>query len=396
MRKYENVNINKLIPYARNARTHNAEQIKKLQASIREFGFLNPILIDEKFNIIAGHARIEAAKEEGRKEVPCLFVEDLTEAQKKAYLLADNRLALDAGWDMELLKLEIEELKELNFDLNLTGFQMEELDDFIFGEEEEVKEDDYEIELPEKPKSKEGDLYQLGRHRLLCGDSTNQEVIKRLLGDNQADLFITDPPYNVAYEGKTKDAMKILNDCMESDSFRKFLVDSFWAADKVMRPGAAFYIWHADSEGYNFRGACLEMDWKVRQCLIWNKNAMVLGRQDYQWKHEPCLYGWKPGAPHVWENDRSQTTILNFDRPNRNVEHPTMKPILLFDYQIKNNTKPGEIVLDSFAGSGTTIMACEQNGRNAYCCELDPKYVDVIINRWESFSGEKAQKVVVV
>ena len=207
----------------------------------------------------------------------------------------------------------------------------------------------------------------------------------------KADLFLTDPPYNVDYEGKTKDSLRIQNDSMADEVFRKFLVGAFSAADGVMKQGAVFYIWHADSEGYNFRGACHEIDWKVRQCLIWNKSCMVMGRQDYQWKHEPCLYGWKSGASHLWASDRTQTTVLNFNKPSRNKEHPTMKPIALFDYQIQNNTKSEDIVLDTFAGSGTTVMACEQNGRCAYCMELDPKYIDVIIDRWERFTGEKAQ-----
>ena len=203
-------------------------------------------------------------------------------------------------------------------------------------------------------------------------------------------MLITDPPYNVAYEGGTKDKLTIKNDNMESEQFRAFLTSAFYAADTVMKNGAVFYIWHADSEGYNFRGACKDVEWKVRQCLIWNKNSMVLGRQDYQWKHEPCLYGWKGGASHLWASDRKQTTILEFEKPLRNSEHPTMKPIALFDYQIKNNTKQEDTVLDLFAGSGTTLIACEQNGRISFNMELDPKYVDVIIDRWENFTGRKA------
>lgn len=213
------------------------------------------------------------------------------------------------------------------------------------------------------------------------------------MGGQKADLLLTDPPYNVNYEGKTKDALKIQNDKMGDSEFRNFLKDAFAAADMVMKPGAVFYIWHADLEGYNFRGACSDMGWKVRECLVWAKNSMVLGRQDYQWKHEPCLYGWKDGASHLWASDRKQTTILEFDRPTKSKEHPTMKPIPLFDYQIKNNTKGGDVVLDLFGGSGTTLMACEQNGRNACLMELDPRYVDVIIKRWELFTGQKAELI---
>lgn len=227
----------------------------------------------------------------------------------------------------------------------------------------------------------------------MCGDSTCVTDVEKLMGGDLADMLITDPPYNVDYTGKTKDALKIQNDKMEDAGFRQFLVDAFATADTVLKPGAVFYIWHADSEGYNFRGACHDVGWQVRQCLIWNKNSLVMGRQDYQWKHEPCLYGWKEGAGHLWASDRKQTTVLNFDRPNANDIHPTMKPILLFDYQIRNNTKERDKVLDLFGGSGTTIMACEQNGRDAYLMELDPKYVDATIERWEAFTGMKAELI---
>lgn len=226
----------------------------------------------------------------------------------------------------------------------------------------------------------------------MCGDSTDPEVLEKLMDGTKADLYLTDPPYNVAYTGKTKDALTIQNDKMDNGSFRQFLYNAFTAAAAVIKPGAAFYIWHADSEGYNFRGACEDSGLSVKECLIWNKNAMVLGRQDYQWKHEPCLYGWKEGDTHKWYSDRKQTTILEFDKPNASRDHPTMKPTALFAYQIGNSTKPGDIVLDSFGGSGTTIMACEQLGRKGYVCELDPKYCDVIIKRWEQFTGEKAVK----
>ena len=254
----------------------------------------------------------------------------------------------------------------------------------------EAQEDDYNGEVPEEPKSRLGDIYMLGNHRLMCGDSARITDVEKLMGGVQADMLLTDPPYNVDYEGKTKDKLKIENDKMDNDNFRQFLVDAFSNADMAMKPGAVFYIWHADSEGYNFRGACFDTGWKVRQCLVWNKNVMVMGRQDYQWKHEPCLYGWKDGASHLWAADRKQTTVIDFKRPTKNDLHPTMKPIGLFDYQIKNNTKGGDVVLDLFGGSGTTIMACEQNGRKAYTMEFDPRYVDVIIDRWEKFTGKKA------
>lgn len=327
----------------------------------------------------------------GIAKVPCLRIEYLTEAQKRAYILADNKLAEDAGWDEEMLKIELEALQEMSFDITLTGFDM---DDLVFEDEvQEVVEDEFEMELPEEPKAKLGDIYKLGNHRLMCGDSTVLNDVEKLMGGQKADLLLTDPPYNVDYEGKTKDKLKIQNDKMNNDSFRQFLLDAFSNADAVMKAGAVFYIWHADSEGYNFRGACFECGWQVRQCLIWNKNSMVMGRQDYQWKHEPCLYGWKDGAGHLWASDRKQTTVIDFRRPTKSDLHPTMKPIGLFDYQIKNNTKGGDIVLDLFGGSGTTIMACEQNGRNGYVMEFDPDYVDVIIERWEEFTGQKAELI---
>lgn len=236
----------------------------------------------------------------------------------------------------------------------------------------------------------EGDVWVLGNHRLMCGDSTSIEALEKLTEGKLVDLWLTDPPYNVAYEGKTKDALTIKNDAMDNDQFRQFLRDAYVAADAVMKPGAVFYIWHADSEGYNFRGAAHDAGWKVRQCLIWKKSVMVMGRQDYQWKHEPCLYGWKDGAGHLWASDRKQTTILEFDKPSRNGEHPTMKPVELFAYQMLNNTKGADLVLDSFGGSGTTMIAAEKHGRHARLMELDPKYCDVIVKRWQDFTGQKA------
>ena len=315
--------------------------------------------------------------------VPCVIADDLTEEQIKAYRLADNKVAELAEWDFDLLGAELDSI--IDIDMCDFGF------DFNLEEEEkEVVEDDFEVELPEEPRAKLGDVYQLGNHRLMCGDSTSITDVEKLMGGDLADMLLTDPPYNVDYEGKTKDKLKIENDKMDNDNFRQFLIDAFSNADMVMKAGAVFYIWHADSEGYNFRGACFDVGWKVRQCLIWNKNSMVMGRQDYHWKHEPCLYGWKDGAGHLWASDRKQTTVISFDRPTRNDLHPTMKPVPLFDYQIKNNTKGGDIVLDLFGGSGTTIMACEQNERRAYTMEFDPRYVDVIIARWEQFTGRKA------
>lgn len=377
-----NIALKDLKPYENNPRK-NDDAVKYVAESIKEFGFKVPIVIDKNNVIVAGHTRYKAAKKLKMSEVPCIIADDLTDEQIKAFRLADNKVAEKAEWDFDLLNAELDDIIDL--DMELFGFE-----DALQDDAEEAVEDEFEVELPAEPKSKLGDIYQLGNNRLMCGDSTVLEDVEKLMGGEQADMLLTDPPYNVNYEGKTKDKLKIKNDKMGNDNFRQFLTDAFSNADMVMKPGAVFYIWHADSEGYNFRGACFDAGWTVRQCLIWNKNSMVMGRQDYQWKHEPCLYGWKEGAGHLWASDRKQTTVINFDKPTRNDMHPTMKPIPLFDYQIKNNTKGGDVVLDLFGGSGTTIIACEQNGRRGYCMEYDPRYVDVIVDRWEKFTGAKA------
>ena len=372
--------LGEITPYEKNPRQNDAA-VEYVANSIQEFGFKVPVVIDKDNVIVCGHTRYKAAKQLGLSEVPCIIADDLTDEQIKAYRLADNKVAEKAVWDFDLLNEELGEIIDL--DMETFGFDLSEnLDD--------AEEDDYELELPEEPKSKRGDIYTLGNHRLMCGDSTSISDVERLMDGAKADMLLTDPPYNVDYTGKTKDALKIQNDHMDNDSFREFLRDAFVTADTVMKPGAVFYIWHADSEGYNFRGACADAGWTVRQCIIWNKNSMVMGRQDYQWKHEPCLYGWKEGAGHLWASDRKQTTVIDMARPTKADLHPTMKPIPLFDYQIKNNTKGGDIVLDLFGGSGTTIMACEQNKRHAYTMELDPRYVDAIVARWEEYTGKKA------
>lgn len=386
IKQIKNVRVDKLIPYVNNAKIHSEEQVTKIASSIREFGFLSPVLIDKDFNIIAGHGRVMAAKKLEINEVPCVFVEGLTEAQRKAYILADNRIGEIADWDMELVTSELEALWELDFDIDLTGFELPEPETEI-AEEEELP------ETPEKPITKTGDIWQLGDHRVMCGDSTSIDDIEKLMDGAVADLYLTDPPYNVDYVGKTKDALKIQNDVMDDSPFRQFISDAFSAADSVLKKGAVFYIWHAGTEAYNFIGGIRDCNWLLKEVLIWVKNVMVMGRQDYQWQHEPCLYGWKDGASHYWASDRRQTTVLNFDKPSRNGEHPTMKPVELFDYLIKNSSKVGDVVLDSFGGSGTTIIACEQNKRKGYCMELDPRYVDVIVKRWENLTGKKAELI---
>ena len=369
-----------IVPYAKNAKKHDNRQINNVAESIKQYGFVQPIVIDRDGVIVIGHCRALAAKKLGMKEVPCVCVDDLTPEQVNALRLVDNK-SNESDWDFDLLADEIPglDLSAFDFDWGLPEITEEVIED----EAPEVDED-------AEPIAKLGDIWQLGRHRLMCGDSTSIEDVEKLMAGQLADMLLTDPPYNVAYEGKTKDRLTIQNDSMDNDSFRQFLRDAFSSADAVMKQGAVFYIWHADSEGYNFRGACFDIGWKVRQCLIWNKNSMVMGRQDYQWKHEPCLYGWKEGASHLWASDRKQTTVIDYQRPTKADIHPTMKPVGLFDYQIKNNTKGGDIVLDLFNGSGTTIMACEQNGRVARCMELDPRYVDACVKRWENFTGEKA------
>lgn len=388
----ENIKIEDLSPYARNSRTHSDEQVAQVAASIKEFGFTNPVLIDSDDGIIAGHGRVLAARKLKMPEVPCIRLGHLTESQKKAYIIADNKLALNSGWDEEMLKLELLELKELDYDIDVIGFNADELMALLDEQEatEGLTDKDAVPEAPEEPVTKLGDVWLLGNHRLMCGSSTVISDMDKLVNERKVDMWLTDPPYNVAYEGKTKDALTIENDSMGNDEFRQFLRDAYVTADAVMKAGAVFYIWHADSEGYNFRGAAFDAGWKVRQCLIWKKSTMVMGRQDYHWKHEPCLYGWKEGAGHLWATDRKQTTILEFDKPSRNGEHPTMKPVGLFEYQMLNNTKGGDIILDSFGGSGTTIIAAEKNGRIGYLMELDPKYCDVIINRWQDFTGKEA------
>jgi len=380
-----------LIPYANNSRTHSDAQVAQIAASIREFGWTNPILTDGDKGIIAGHGRLLAARKLNMSEVPVIELSGLTDTQKKAYIIADNKLALNAGWDDELLAVEFAELEASGFDLELTGFTLDEIGalqpEQIF---EGLTDEDAVPEVPADPVTKLGDVWLCGKHRVMCGDSCSITDVESLTDGQPVDMWLTDPPYNVAYEGGTKAALKILNDSMGNDEFRTFLRDACVTADAVMKAGAVFYIWHADLEGYNFRGACQDAGWKVRQCLVWKKQTLVMGRQDYHWKHEPCLYGWKEGAGHLWAADRKQTTILEFDRPSRNGEHPTMKPVALFEYQMLNNTKGGDIVLDSFGGSGTTMIAAEKNGRYARLMELDPKYCDVIVKRWQEFTGKQA------
>lgn len=384
--KWESVNIDKLIPYVNNARTHSKEQINKLRSSLREFGFINPVIIDSKYNVIAGHGRILAAREEGITEIPCVLVDYLTEAQKKAYILADNRFALDAGWDEDLLRVEIEALQAEDYDVLLTGFDPAEIDELFSIPEEDIKDDNFDVdeELSKPTMSKQGDIWYLGNHRLAVGDSTKAETYDKLMDGKKANLVVTDPPYNVNYEGT---AGKIKNDNLEDSKFYQFLLDAFKCAESVMADDASIYVFHADTEGLNFRKAFNDAGFYLSGCCIWEKPSLVLGRSPYQWQHEPVLYGWKKKGKHQWYASRKETTIWKYDKPKKNTDHPTMKPIPLLAYPIMNSSLSNCIVLDMFGGSGSTLIACEQTNRICYTIELDEKYADVIVKRYIEQAG---------
>lgn len=376
------ISIDKLVPYVNNARTHSAEQIIKLRSSLREFGFVNPIIIDRDFNVIAGHGRLMAAKEEGINEVPCVFADFLTDAQKKAYILADNRMAMDAGWDEELLKIEMEELQNLGYDLEFTGFDEKELADLFGVDDKEVKEDEFDLTAALEKASfvERGDVWFVGKHKLMCGDATSSEDVAKLMEDKKANLILTDPPYNVAF--KSSDGLTIQNDSMDNNDFYEFLYLSFKNMADHLENGGAAYVFHADTEGLNFRKAFIDAGFHLAGCCIWVKDSLVLGRSDYQWQHEPVLYGFLQNGKHPWYSDRKQTTIWNFDKPKKNSNHPTSKPLDLLAYPINNSTQANAIVIDTFGGSGSTLMACEQMNRICYTMELDEKYASVILRRY--------------
>lgn len=386
--KYQNwINPEEVQPYNRNSKIHTDRQIKNIATSIRRFGWQQDTVLTTDNVLVIGHGRRLAAMKLGC-EMPYHVIDktadELTDEDIRELRIADNQTNAETGLDFDVLNVEIDDLEFDGFDFDFgdgqTGGGVDECDII----------EDEALEIQETTVAKRGDIWLLGRHRLMCGDATVIDDVKALMDGRSADILVTDPPYNVDYEGSTKEKLKIINDKQSDENFRQFLTDAFTAANMVMKPGAVFYIWHADSEGLNFRQACKDAGWTVRQCLIWNKNSMVMGRQDYQWKHEPCLYGWKDGAGHLWASDRKQVTVIDYAKPLKNDIHPTMKPVGLFDYLIKNNTKGGDMVLDLFGGSGTTIMACEQDGRVGYVMELDPRYVDAIIKRWENFTGEQA------
>lgn len=376
------VPLSRLVPYVNNARTHSPEQVMKLRSSLREFGFVNPVIIDREFNVLAGHGRIAAAKEEGIAEVPCVFVEHLTEAQKKAYILADNRMAMDAGWDEELLRIEIESLQGEDFDVSLTGFSEDEISDLFGGDgDKDVKDDDFDLTAALEKASfvERGDVWTVGRHRLMCGDATSTEDVSTLMGDTKANLILTDPPYGVSF--KSSSGLTIQNDSMKSDEFYTFLYNSFKNMAAHLEKGGAAYVFHADTEGLNFRKAFVDAGFHLAGCCIWVKDSLVLGRSDYQWQHEPVLYGFMQNGKHRWYSDRKQTTVWKFDKPKRNANHPTSKPLDLLCYPIGNSTQENAVVIDTFGGSGSTMMACEQMGRICFMMELDEKYASVILRR---------------
>jgi DNA modification methylase len=392
--KFEKVPIDKLVPYARNARTHSKEQILQLRSSIREFGFLNPCLIDRDYNVIAGHGRILAAKEEGLTELPCVFVEHLTEAQKRAYIIADNRLAMNAGWDEEMLSVELSDLEGVDFNLDLLGFTDSELKKLLGSLETE--EDDFDLTAALEAASfvKPGDLWTLGRHRLICGDATKKEDVEKLMDGKKANLILTDPPYAVSY--KSSSGLSIQNDNLKPEEFFKFLLSSFKNMITACEPGASAYVFHADTEGLAFRKAFEESGFHLSGVCIWAKDSLVLGRSPYQWSHEPILFGWTKKGKHRWYAGRAETTVWHFDKPKRNENHPTSKPIDLLSYPIQNSSQANAIVLDLFGGSGSTLIACEQTDRICYMAELDDKYASVILRRYVEYKNGVSDDVFVL
>lgn len=404
-----------LIPYENNPR-NNDEAVEVVMKSIEQFGFKVPIVIDQDYVIVTGHTRLKAAQRLGLEKVPCIMADDLTPEQIKAFRLADNKTSEYATWDMSKLELELDELNDLEFDMSDFGFTVKEED--LAGDNFDF---DGAVAEVEEPITKPGDIWQLGRHRLMCGDSTKAKDFDKLMDGYKAKLVITDPPYNVDYTGGT--GMKILNDSMDDSSFRRFLFDAYARMFENMMSGAPIYVFHADSEGYNFRGAFKEAGFKLAQCLIWVKSSLVLGRQDYQWRHEPILYGWKEGSAHFWYGNRDKdtvfdedkisftkakkqelidtikdlqqklydgTSVIYHDKPSANDDHPTMKPVKLIGKLIFNSSEKGDLILDSFGGSGSTLVAAEQSGRTCYTMELDPVYCDVIVKRYEELTGQQA------
>lgn len=385
--KFEQIPIDELVPYARNARTHSKEQIQQLRSSLREFGFVTPVVIDEKHTILCGHGRVEAAKAEGMTSVLCVYAERLTDAQKRAFILADNRLALNAGWDDEMLRVELSDLQGADFDLGLMGFDEKELANLFQDPDGGVEDDGYDLTaaLEKAAFVERGDVWTVGRHRLVCGDATKADDVALLMDGKQANLVVTDPPYGVSFQSAS--GLSIQNDSMKDEEFYQFLLASFQNMATHLEKGGAAYVFHADTEGLNFRKAFVDAGFHLAGCCIWVKDSLVLGRSDYQWQHEPILYGFLQNGHHPWYSDRRQTTIWNFKKPKKNKNHPTSKPLDLIGYPIGNSTQANGIVLDTFGGSGSTLMACEQMNRICFTMELDEKYASVILRRYVEDTG---------
>lgn len=389
----QKISIEKLKPAEYNPRKDlkpEDEEYQKIKKSLVEFGYVAPVIVNADMTVIGGHQRLKVLKELGYTEIECNIV-DLDKDKEKALNIALNKIT--GEWDNAKLEELLAELKETDIDMDMTGFSFDEVDNML-KDITGSKEDDFDVDQAlneiEEPTSKPGDVWILGRHRLMCGNSTQKEEVMRLMNKQEADMLLTDPPYNVDYVGKTSEALKIENDNMNETEFYNFLIDAFRNMFESVKYGGSIYVFHADTEGLNFRNVFKAVGFKLAQCLVWVKNKFVMGRQDYQWRHEPILYGWKEGAGHYFVDNRKQSTVLEFDKPSRNAEHPTMKPIDLLVYLIKNSSKENDIILDLFGGSGSTLIAAEQIQRTCYTMELDPKYCDVIIRRWENLTGQKA------
>lgn len=397
--EFQLVETSKLIPYVNNARTHSKEQITKLRSSLREFGFVNPVIIDKEYNVLAGHGRLAAAKEEGIKEVPCVFVDHLSEAQKKAYILADNRMALDAGWDDELLAVEIEELQNLGFDIGLTGFDEKEIADLFHTDGEEAEEDNFDVEseLQKPAVSKNGDIWHLGRHTVICGDSTLPETYAALLGDTKVNLVCTDPPYLVNLESSSG---KIKNDDLDDEKGYEFLKSAFERFRDSMAKDASIYVFYATSKARVFHDAYEDAGFKVGAGLVWKKDRLVLTRTDWKYIHEPIIWGWRKDGKHIWYGDQKQKTVFEFDRIKNSKDdgcgHPSSKPVSLIAYLVSQCTQSNGLVLDGFLGSASTLVACEQLDRICYGVELEPKFVDVAVERYKALKGGAADDIYVI
>lgn len=419
--------LERLVPYARNARTHSAAQVDQIAASMQEWGWTNPILVDEAGGVIAGHGRLLAAQKLGLADAPVLVAVGWSEAQKRAYVIADNKLAMNAGWDEALLRSELDGLRADGIDLGLVGFSADDLLD-LFGVVRPGPDPDAVPEVGATAVSAPGDVWVMGPHRLVVGDACDVGVYGPLLEGALADVVWTDPPYNVAYKAK---AGAIKNDDLSDGAFAEFLRAAYAGLWTAMKPGAVIYVAHADTEGLNFRRAFRDAGFKLSGCIIWRKDALVLGRSDYQWQHEPILYGWKPGSAHRWYGGRKQTTIMELGdgspfkqlpdgrwqiqvgertlvvegeakvdelvssvmrepRPRRSEAHPTMKPTALIERMLKHSARSGDLVLDPFGGSGSTLVAADRLGMSSRLVELDPLYADVIVRRWQDYSGRKA------